>query len=84
MSEDAHNPEAEKAEVVEHKDSVLDALFKAADKADRIDKVLIIYQLDDGTTGTNENNITRAESLWLVEAFKAWLFRTSFPSDAKD
>lgn len=83
MSEDAHNqdPETSKEEV-DREDTTLEALFKVADKQDKIRKVLIVYENEDGTYGSEDNGVTMSEALWLVECYRQWIFKSAFrPKD---
>jgi hypothetical protein len=59
-------------------DSIVELAAKLAAKADSIDQVLILYrskQVDDEEDfqGSMDNELTLAESLWLVEGFRFWL-----------
>ena len=63
---------AEKAE------RIVDLAASLAAKADDIDQVLILYRSkqregEDDFQGSMDNELTLAESLWLVEGFKFWL-----------
>jgi hypothetical protein len=82
VSEDAENPRTEKLKDIEPDDTPLGALFKAVDKADKMKRVLIIFEKDDDTYGSEDNGITITEALWMIECYKAWMFRMVFrPKD---
>ena len=63
---------------VEKAEQIVDLAASLAAKADDIDQVLILYRSkqDDGEDdfqGSMDNDLTLAESLWLIEGFKFWL-----------
>jgi hypothetical protein len=62
----------------EKAEKIVDLAASLASKADDIDQVLILYRSkgrdgEDDCQGSMDNELTLAESLWLIEGFKFWL-----------
>lgn len=62
----------------EKTERIIDLAASLAAKADDLDQVLILYRSkhvegEDDSQGSMDNELSLAESLWLVEGFKFWL-----------
>lgn len=58
----------------EHHESPHDALIKALENVERMDRVLVIYEAKEGfPAGSFDSDLTLSQALFLVEIFKHWL-----------
>lgn len=82
---DEDKPKAETTPEVEVDDTPLGALFKAADQAEKIKRVLIIFEREDGTYSSEDNGITMQEAVYMIECYRHWVMTSVFrPRDSKD
>jgi hypothetical protein len=71
-----------KMDQTEHHDSPHDALIKALENVDRMEKVLIIYEGRDGSkAGSFDSDLTIADALYLIKLFEHWLLVHTLGSD---
>jgi hypothetical protein len=55
-----------------------ECLYRALEDSPRMGKVLVLWESQEGTvTGSSDNGLTLAETLYMIEMFKAWLLRAA-------
>lgn len=84
MSEDEDNPQAQNVLGNEVDETPLGALFKAVDQVEQIRRVLIIFEKNDGTYGSEDSGILTNEAIYMVECYKHWVMDSVFRPKDKD
>ena len=60
-----------------HDATAEECLQEALKSASGMKKVLVIYEMEDGTLSSADNGVTLAESVYLIEIFKHWLLKSA-------
>lgn len=80
----AEDPEPEEQEGDDQTPSA--ALFRAIEKVDDMESVLILYECKPGKGGVGsfDSGLTASECIWLIEVFRYWLMSSIVKVKDKD